>query len=265
MKSLLSILIIEDEDEICTKFKTIIDHTEGLSIACTTNSSYEGLLLFKEYLPHIIILDLELHGGSGSGIDFLKNLNQLNLSPKPYILVTTNNSSPLTHKYIREMGCDFVMSKYESDYSEQKAVDLILTMKDVILNHQISLTPTFHSPASESPASKKSQLHRMITSHLNQVGINPKVLGYRYLIDAIIIYIENPDSRLSAEIAKQYHKSEKSIERAMSNAINKAWEASDIEDLEKYYTARFDLLRGSPTIMEFVSYYADQIKSEMIR
>ena len=78
------------------------------------------------------------------------------------------------------------------------------------------------------------------------------------------LYIENPATKLSSEIAKKYNKSSMSIERAMANAINKAWESSDIDDLEKYYTARIDILRGSPTIMEFVSYYADKIKSENV-
>ncbi len=264
MDNLLSILIIEDEEEICTRFKTIIDNTNGLYVVATTKSSNEGFHFLKEYLPNVVILDLELHKGAGSGIDFLKNLSQCNIFPKPYILVTTNNLSPLTYKYIREMGCDFIMSKYETDYSEQKAVDFILTMKEVILHHQTTLSHSQNIPKAESPNSKKNRLHRIITAHLNQVGINPKLLGYKYLTDAIILYIQNPDTKLSSEIAKKHNKSSMSIERAMANAINKAWESSDIDDLEKYYTARIDILRGSPTIMEFVSYYADMIKSENV-
>ena len=46
---------------------------------------------------------------------------------------------------------------------------------------------------------------------------------------------------------------------AMANAINKAWKTSDPDDLYKYYTARIDLDRGSPTVSEFIFYYANKL------
>ena len=49
----------------------------------------------------------------------------------------------------------------------------------------------------------------------------------------------------------------------MQNAINRTWYTSDTEDLLKYYTARIRSDKGVPTLMEFISYYANKIRTEL--
>jgi flavin-binding protein dodecin len=45
-------------------------------------------------------------------------------------------------------------------------------------------------------------------------------------------------------IGQKYGKTESSVERAMQNAINKAWRTCDIDDLLHYYTARISSDKG---------------------
>ena len=59
-----------------------------------------------ETQPDAVILDLELHRGGGSGLDFLKKVQEAALDHPPYILITTNNISAITHKTARELGAD---------------------------------------------------------------------------------------------------------------------------------------------------------------
>lgn len=64
-------------------------------------------------------------------------------------------------------------------------------------------------------------------------------------------------------LGEKYKKSDASIERAMQNAINRAWRTSDIDDLLTYYTARIQSQKGVPTIMEFIFYYANKIHIQL--
>lgn len=260
MDSSLSILIIEDDADTCRRFENIIDTSSELHLIASTNSSEAGMNYMKQYIPDVVILDLELQKGTGSGIEFLKNLELNAELAKPYIIITTYNSSPLTHSYAHSHGCDFIMSKFEDDYSEQKVIDFIITMKDVIKKSK-SQSLTSHNIA-ETPAVREKRLHRIITAHLNSVGISPKVLGYKYLADSISLLLDKSDVNFCLEVGKKYGKTAASVERAMQNAINNAWRTTNTDDLEKYYTARIDINRGAPTIMEFVYYYADRVKSE---
>lgn len=260
MEETISILIIEDEEEICKQFENIIFSQPELHLISSTNNSTTGIHYLREHQPDVVILDLELHKGAGSGLDFLKYLNGNSLTLKPFVIVTTNNSSPMTHRYVHEMGCDFIMSKYETDYSEKKVIDLIITMKNIIINNRLS-SISDHS-VYEAPAVREQRMRRIISGYLNKVGINPKFLGSKYLVDAIIMVIDDVQADLSTEIGKKYSKTSASVIRAMQNAIDNAWKNTNTDDLETYYTARIDLNRGAPTITEFIYYYAEKIRIE---
>ena len=86
--------------------------------------------------------------------------------------------------------------------------------------------------------------------------------GYPYLIDAIEMFMKQPQRKLYDAIAEKYGKTRSSVEKAMQNAIDKAWRTTDIDDLIFHFKARIRSYTGVPTIMEFVCYYADKIKNE---
>ena len=104
---------------------------------------------------------------------------------------------------------------------------------------------------------------RRVYRELDWVGISPKNIGYGYLADAILLILKNPSANVYRELAENYKKSDASVERAMQNAINRAWRFSDIEELLTHYTAKIRSEKGVPTTLEFVYYYANKIKTDM--
>ena len=46
----------------------------------------------------------------------------------------------------------------------------------------------------------------------------------------------------------------------MQNAIERAWNLTDIDELSKNYTAKINSSKGVPTILEFIYFYANKIK-----
>ncbi len=260
MTKKLSIVIVEDDPEEC---KGLVDYIEGqdsISLLGVTNSSTQAIKYIKDYLPDVIILDLELQRGSGNGLSVLMGLKQLDLNISPYVLITTNNSSQITHESARQLGADFIMTKYQADYSPKTVVDFLKIMESSILSRKQVVFD--NASASEPPELKAKRIVRRINAELNQIGISPKAVGYQYLADAILLVVKQNNRNLYNEIGKKYGKTEASVERAMQNAINKAWKTADIEDLLKYYTARINPEKGVPTITEFVYYYANMLKNE---
>lgn len=152
------------------------------------------------------------------------------------------------------------MTKNQADYSAKNVIDFILMLYDVIQNKCHPKTELHTVSVTNSPHLKKQRLRQKIHACLNSIGINPKVLGYTYLTDAIELSVHSQTEHLSDTIAQTYRKSPASIERAMQNAINKAWSICDIDTLEQNYTARIQSDRGVPTITEFVCYYAIKIR-----
>lgn len=256
----LSILLVEDDKNACKDIVEYADEMEDVSIVGVTNNADKAVEYVTDYQPHAIILDLELHEGFGNGLTFLGELKNLKLEVTPYILVTTNNSSAVTYEYARKLGADFIMSKHQSDYSAQSVVEFLRMMKDILISKAISANPNHMT--TETPEQKTKRITRRICTELDLIGISPKAVGYQYLIDAIQIVLKQPTNNICSIIGAMHSKSDSSVERAIQNALNRAWRTSDIEDLLKYYTAKISSDKGVPTMTEFIYYYANKIKNE---
>lgn len=258
-KSQMRVILIEDDPVVCQSFMSCIEATENMELIEITNNSYRALELVSECLPDAVILDLELNTGEGNGLQFLQALKQSEICPLPYILVTTNISSSTTYEYAHKFGADFIMSKHQDNYSEKEAVNFLLMMKDIIQNRRKRIVKS--APVTSSSTTQERQWERMIARELDFVGISPKAIGYRYLSDAILMILHGESTNLTGALGKKYQKTNASVERAMQNAINKAWRANDIDELLLHYKARISSDKGVPTLTEFVHYYANKIKN----
>ena len=260
MEKILSILLVEDDQTACRDFFDYIEELDDVSLIGVTNNSSKAIEYIKDYLPDAVILDLELHHGSGNGLLVLKELKLMLLDKYPYVLVTTNNSSFVTYETARQLGADFIMSKHQADYSVKNVIDFLNMMKPII--HSRHQAAAKEHATTESPEQRNRRIILRITTELNNVGISPKAVGYQYLVNAIQLVVRQPMQNLCTVIGQKYGKTESSVERAMQNAINKAWRTSDIDDLLHYYTARISSDKGMPTLTEFIYYYANKIKTE---
>lgn len=254
----LTVLLVEDDQDACHAFTSYADSLEEIVIVGVTSSAIQAVQDMQDLIPDAVVLDLELHHGQGSGFDVLQGLGSLSRSSKPYVLITTNNSSRITYEYARQLGADFIFSKHQTDYSEKSALDFLLMMKSTIQ----STSPPAKDTRSELPNEKNQRIYRRVIAELTHIGISQKAKGYQYLIDAILLLIDAPQQqRLSSVIGSKYGKTEASVERAMQNAINRAWKTTDIDDLLRYYEARINSERGVPTSTEFIYYYANKIRA----
>lgn len=254
----LSVLLIEDDKTACNEIQNYINSIDDIHLAGITDNADNALELVQSLLPDVILLDLELHRGGGNGLIFLQKLSQMQLPIKPFILVTTNNTSQITFASARKLGADFILTKYESGYSPQYIAEFIHIMKDIILSHN---AVSAHLRQELSPNQQEHNLTQRIQRQLYLIGISTKVVGFKYLVDAISLTMHNSKGNVSRILSEKYGKSEASIERAMQNAINRAWQTNNPDDLLKYYTARIRSDRGVPTLMEFIHYYARQLSN----
>lgn len=255
----LSVVLVEDDDDTCKKFIDCTDSSEDVELIKVTNNSVTAVKYVQDYQPDVVILDLELHRGSGNGLLFLKDLKKLSVNPRPYILITTNNSSSATYDSARKLGADFIMYKHQENYSVAEVIDFLSTMKPVIQNRTVSETDGINT---DTPHEREKRITQRICSELDLVSVSHKAVGYNYLVEAIKAFIEKPVPNICVAIGNKYGKTESSVERAMQNAIARAWSTAEIDDLLNHYTAKVSSKKGVPTITEFICYYADKIRNE---
>lgn len=261
MDDKLEILLVEDDPLACKDFTEQILDSDDMILIGVTNNANKAVDYIKDSLPDVVILDLELHQGSGNGLTVLQALQNLSLPKIPYILITTNNTSSTTYDMARKLGADFIISKHQSDYSTKMVLDFLQITRPVIKNaNRQSKNLRNNTPETREQYNKR--INRRIIAELNLVGINPKSVGYIYLVDAIAITMNQPVQNLCSLIAKKHDKTEASVERAMQNAINRAWKTNDIDELLLHYTAKINPAKGNPTVTEFIFYYATRLRNE---
>ena len=258
----LSVLLIEDEPAECQAISNYVETLDDVFLVGITNNVERALEHVKDSLPDAIILDLELHKGGGNGLLFLHSLKELEFPRVPYILVTTNNTSTITHRYARELGSDFIMTKNQGDYSAENVIEFLHSLKSIILERGDTYGKTIKRTIAESSEDLSKRVIKRVSSEIDVIGISPKLTGRKYLIDAIFAAFSGISKNLYTTVAKKYNKSDSSVERAMQNAINQAWRTSDIQDLQNLYTARINSDKGVPTVTEFIYYYANKLKND---
>ncbi len=262
MEQQLTVLLIEDDIVECHEISKYVDLRSDVSLVGITNNITNASNYLLDYKPDAIILDLELYEGKGNGLIFLNNIKNLCLDYIPFILVTTNNNSKIIHKQARNLGADFIISKSQEDYCAQNVIEFLRLLKQTIQSSKkvICNFPSFST--SVSPETSIKRIEKRISTELDIIGISPKVIGRRYLLDAIQLIHKNSSIKVCPIIASKYQKTDTSVERAMQNAINQAWRTSNIEDLCKNYTAHIHSDKGVPTYSEFIFYYADKINQQ---
>ena len=252
----LRILLVEDDKNACAVFSDYADTLEDVKLVGVTNNAEKAVQDIADCLPHAVILDLELHGGGGSGLDVLQGVKELAPERKPFFLITTVNTSNAVYDHARSLGADYILYKNQEGYSEKYALDLLRSMSAAIQNSRGSVQTT------ETAQEKESRIQKRIKAELYKVGVSPKMKGFDYLLKAIELYINSQRQNLSDTIARECDKSKVSVERAMQNAIDKAWKTTDVDELVANFKAKVRSDKGVPTIMEFVCYYGDLIGSE---
>ncbi len=260
MQKVLTVLLVEDDEAAIAAITDAFADRTDMRLVGATNDSSRAVALIHEHLPNALILDLELHEGSGNGLLVLQNLRLRPPKRLPYVLVTTNNTSRLTYESARQLGADFILSKHQQDYRDAQAVEFLAMMRDIILQETKENAPNL--PPAESPDSRRRRLVQRIHRELDLVGISPKAVGYEYITEGILMLLDAPSPNVPAVIASRHRKAAPAVERAMQNAIASAWRRTPIEDLYEHYTARVSSAKGVPTLTEFLYHYAGRLRDE---
>lgn len=257
----LNVLLIEDDKAECIKFENYIKTRNDVKLIASTDSDIEGLELIKKTMPDAIILDIELHNGSGNAnsFDLIENLQKMKFSKRPKIVVNTVVSSNTVYDYLHDKGIDLIFYKKQQNYSIENVINTLVLLSDY--SEDKSLTGNI---VIEDNKENEEKISNIINDELNLIGIGLHMQGRKYLHDAIYYIITNTDGgeKISAVqyLVNKYKRASSTISRDMQNAILHAWRVSSLEDLETYYTAKINYETGVPTPTEFIYYYADKIK-----
>lgn len=225
---------------------------ESIDIIVEKNIMSATNILGKDESIQAVYLDFEGQYCDGNALVFLSRYHNIRFQDKPYLIILTDDKQNRTLDVAMQLGADLIVSK-------ELSIELIEVVRMLDAFVQKQSQPLVKEPLSEEDKKKKTR--RIISKELNKLHMNPKHIGYQYLIEAICLTIEAPGPNVTKRMELLEGKSSASIERAMQNAICRTWERTPKDILSQRYTAALSKGKKSPTTTELIYYYYNNIRN----
>jgi PAS domain S-box-containing protein len=118
----MKVLLIDDSAVVCSRLRALLAEIEGLQIVGQVGDATAAGQAARTLSPDVVILDLQLAGGSG--IDLLRDLKTC--QPTPLVIMLTNYAHPLYRRKCLDAGADFFFDKAAEFASvRQVCIDLL--------------------------------------------------------------------------------------------------------------------------------------------
>ena len=106
----------------------------------------------------------------------------------------------------------------------------------------------------------------VVTEIIHQIGIPAHIKGYHYLREAILLSLEDEEmlesvtKLLYPTVAKRFNTTASSVERAIRDAIETAWDRGDLDTIQNLFGYTVSVGKGKPTNSEFIALITDNLR-----
>lgn len=213
--------------------------------------------------PDLIISDLCLNGGDG--ISLLQQCKRdESLNDTKFVFLTN-----VTAQMIIDLAYDAGADYYFMFNQEPKFIAKIL---ERILELHYQMKQQQQQKESLTIEQKRflfdSTLESDVTKMIREIGIPAHIKGYQYIREGIMMSVKDPEilnyitKYLYPTIAKKYHTTTSSVERAIRHAIEVAWNRGKLDSMETLFGYNVNSGKGKPTNSEFIALIADKFRLE---
>lgn len=257
----MKILMVEDEKYVVDQYRSLVEKRPGIRIVYDTGSEKNALRYLSHHKVDAMILDLELQ--EGDGISLLSQIEELGMDV-PFTIVVTNTVSNVTLSYARMHGADYVYQKMNAGYSPVRVLSLVEKLSPF---SRFAMSVEEHPLVLEFARDKEETIIRNnLMTELEMMGIKRKMVGFNYLVEAILLYANCPEENVYVmidiypEVARIMKTSTGSVEKSIRCAIEAAFTKANITRLHRFYPFPYKEDRGRPTNTEFIENMASRIR-----
>jgi two-component system response regulator (stage 0 sporulation protein A) len=201
----ISILVVEDNIDICLVLKSFFDIQTGVEFIGEAHNGIEAIEKIRALAPDVVIMDIVMP--MFDGLSVLEYLRENPQEKRPVILLTSAGGQEQITKAAAELGADYFMMK---PYS-----------LDAMLNRIFLLMEKSGADRQLKFQEANNQLARFVIS----LGVPTHILGYKYITQAISILLTQTapcaiGKKVYSTIAKDNSTTEDCVERAVRQALS---------------------------------------------
>jgi len=263
MDDLISVLIADDNSVFCDVLCEYLNRCDDIVVKGVARDGLEALKMIKELLPEIVVLDLIMPNLDGIGV--LERISEMHLKREPIFVMLTAIGKDIFIQKTIELGAEYyILKPFDIDVLVSR-IRQIHKEKTIAREKMAAMTVK----GEKSAESEKCCFEYIITGLIKGLGIQPNVIGYHYLREAVILSMENKSihnstmKRIYTEIAEKHHTSTKNIARGIRCAVDNAYKVlrcADGIELNKV----IDLNKEKkPTNVQLITLLAEKARLEM--
>lgn len=213
--------------------------------------------------PDLIISGICLNGGDG--ISLLQQCKRdENLKDTKFVFLT-NVTAQMIIDLAYDAGADYYFMLNQEPKFIAKILERILELHYQTKQQQKQKE---NMTAEQKRFLFDSALENDVTKMIREIGIPAHIKGYQYIREGIMMSVKDPEilnyitKYLYPTIAKQYHTTTSSVERAIRHAIEVAWNRGKLDSMESLFGYNVNSGKGKPTNSEFIALIADKFRLE---
>lgn len=234
----IKVVLADYDDEVRQLMAEELAGTEDIVVAAQTGEADQVLQLVRETEADVLVMEMSLRGGSG--LEVLSRVKG-ELGDRIRVLLCSVFADRTLVNRTVQAGADFY---------------LIKPVPALSLTEHIRLT-ALDGEGWEEPESLRYRLSML----LRRLGAMPNMKGYHYVIDGVIVVLEDPDAVCGVtkvvypRIARLHKTNSAAVERSIRHTIRKLWENGDRKELRRI----FPNCRSCPSNGAFIAVLAQQM------
>lgn len=252
--SAITIGIAEDESEFAVVLAHYLASQPDLRVSWVATDGEEALERLAQHSVDLVILDIIMPHLDGIGV--LERLKTMDIETVPKVLVLTALGTEVTARRAISLGADYyILKPFDLDV-------LVRRIRQLVGDR---LEPQAELDCIEATVAVASGKEKDISRVLCWLGLSPHVKGFKYLIEAIGLAIDDPSIRgrvtteLYPRIASQNDTTPSRVERAIRHAVKLVYRKGEAHNVESLFGHCVSSDRR-PTNSEFIARLSESIR-----
>lgn len=225
----------------------------GLDVIAQTDDGEELFSLIEQHRPKSVVMDIILK--NLDGIEVLTRLRERRVFAEgeyPVIIINSSLDTQAVVDKAIELGAMYYFRKPTLHAELARRIKMLC-------NESHELPMEYNLDA--NPAKREQEIAML----LKKVGVPAHLIGYKYLLSAIMKVcedlgaIDEITNNIYPSVAAIYDTTAVRVERSIRYAIEAAFDKGYGEEVEKIFGYTVDSLKGKPTNSEFIAMVADNI------
>lgn len=251
MDKKIKVIVADDNSMIREMIVDSISDDANIEVVGVASEGNQALEMIKASKPDVVLLDLVMPNVDGIDVMECVNSDTSYEGDKPYfIIISAAGKEDIIAQALQAGASYFFMKPFNGDA-------LVKRIKQLC-----NMIPK----SSTVPAMQKIQNQEIEESNpdndvvllLRSMNVPVKMIGYKYLKDAILIALEEPESLMSVTkdvypiLAEKYGTSPTNVERNIRYIIESTWERSKKSSRSDKVDSMFGGIVKKPTNSEFI-------------